>query len=74
MRNRLIKESVDFNDKISQSLDNYVITPNGLVSTLSSLESARNAAFTENSKIFDDIESVLSELFNDCFISGTDEE
>lgn len=65
MRKRLKKESEGFDDEIAQTLTLPVRSSNDM---------ARDSASQVNARQFDDIEGVLEGLFNDCYVSGSDEE
>ena len=64
MRNRLKTESDGFNDEITKILT---------LPTRSSYDIACDKASLQNEQQFDDIESALEALFNNCYVSGSDE-
>ena len=64
MRNRLQSESDGFDDEISQTLTFPV----------SSYDVGKEAASRENTMQFENIEDALEGMFEDCFMSGSDEE
>lgn len=65
MRNRLKSESDGFDDEITQTLT---------LPVRSNYDMARDSASQENARQFDDIEDALEGLFDNCYVSGSDEE
>ena len=65
MRNRLKSESDGFDDEITRTLT---------LPVRSSYDMARDSASQENARQFADIEDALEGLFNDRYVSGSDEE
>ena len=65
MRSRLKTESDGFDDEIAQSLT---------LSVPSNYDISRDNANMQNNQQFDDIEGALNVIFDDCYVSGSDEE